>query len=131
SRIGDLYRLGHGFAQDFSATMEWYIKATDQHYAESEFHLGMVYLEGDRVLFDNYIALKWINRAVEHRDGSGWSDYAKAVSTFTRRCRSGLYKGYGAVSQTCVSRSFGCSATDGAMYFNGHGILQDYPKAFK
>ncbi|KAF9122185.1 hypothetical protein BG015_005626 [Linnemannia schmuckeri] len=77
-----MYFHDQSVVQDYVKAMEWCTKTADQHYAELELHIGMTYLEGDGVLVENFVALERINRSVEHRDGSGWSDYAQGCLYF-------------------------------------------------
>lgn len=92
-RLGVMYDLGQGVAQDDAEAAKWYRAAAEQGVADAQGTLAVMYRTGQGVQQDDVAAAKWSRRAAEQGDvGAQYSlgvmynlgkgvpqDYAEAV----------------------------------------------------
>jgi uncharacterized protein len=64
-KLGDMYDLGEGVAQDFKEAVKWYRAAAEQGNAQAQFALAEMYKNGDGVAKDIPTALKWYRSAAD------------------------------------------------------------------
>jgi len=64
-KLGDMYDLGAGVAQDFVVAAEWYLKAAEQGNAQAQFALAEMYKNGDGVERNMESALHWYRRSAD------------------------------------------------------------------
>jgi hypothetical protein len=65
SRLGLMYRNGHGVPQDDQQAVEWFRKAAEQGNAGAQANLGYLYETGRGVTRDDAEAVKWYRKAAE------------------------------------------------------------------
>ena len=71
-----LYSKGLGIEKDPKQAAEWYRKAAEQGFAESQVHLGFAYQEGSGVEKNDALAMEWYRKAAIQNDD--YAKYAKA-----------------------------------------------------
>jgi uncharacterized protein len=54
--------------EDDAEAVKWYRKAAEQGYANAQFNLGLMYLNGEGVPEDNVFAYMWFNLAAAQGD---------------------------------------------------------------
>lgn len=64
-RLGDLYKEGHGVAQDYAEAKKWYEKAAALGDMIAMDNLGYLYENGQGVAVDLEQALRWYQKAEE------------------------------------------------------------------
>ncbi|MCM8624499.1 tetratricopeptide repeat protein [Accumulibacter sp.] len=64
-RLGDMYDLGQGVAQDQREAVRWYALSARQGNAQAQFALAEMYKNGDGVNRDLQEALKWYRKAAD------------------------------------------------------------------
>ena len=64
-RVGEIYDLGRGVAQDYREAVQWYRRSAEQGYAQAQFALGEMYKNGDGVAKDLAQAAHWYRLAAE------------------------------------------------------------------
>ena len=64
-RLGEMYDLGQGVAQDYAQAVAWYRRAAEQGHAPAQFALAEMYKNGDGVTKDLTQAVKWYRRAAD------------------------------------------------------------------
>ncbi|KAG0197886.1 hypothetical protein BGX33_000252, partial [Mortierella sp. NVP41] len=84
--VGDLYRLGEGVPQDFSAAMDWYYKAAEEGDAEGQYRVAQLYDYGLGVPQDFEWAMDWYLKAADQ-------GYAPAQSSIGDLSPAGLHPG--------------------------------------
>ena len=128
NKLGMMYMLGKGVAQDYAQALDWFQKSADQGNAAAQCNLGWMYQNGKGVAQDYAQALDWFqksaaqgNAAAENKLGAMYmngrgvtQDYAQARDWFRRSAAQG-----NAAAQDNL----------GAMYLNGKGMAQDYAQA--
>lgn len=62
-RLGEMYDLGQGVAQDYRQAVVWYRRAAEQGYVPAQFALAEMYKNGDGVAKDLNQAVTWYRRA--------------------------------------------------------------------
>ena len=62
-RLGNLYYLGHGVAQNYATAVRWWTAAAEQGNATARCNLGVMYLAGFGVKRDDVLALMWFTLA--------------------------------------------------------------------
>src|SRR5262249_39385039 len=62
-RLGRLYDLGQGVAEDPAQAIAWYRKAADQGYPRAQFSLGLLYYRGQGGTRDYVQAHQWYSLA--------------------------------------------------------------------
>jgi TPR repeat protein len=65
-RLGEMYDLGQGVAQDYGQAVAWYRRAAEQNFAPAQFALAEMYKNGDRVAKDMQQAIRWYRRASDN-----------------------------------------------------------------
>jgi TPR repeat protein len=65
-RLGEMYDLGQGVAQDYRQAVAWYRRAAEQNYAPAQFALAEMYKNGDGVARDLQQAIRWYRRASDN-----------------------------------------------------------------
>jgi TPR repeat protein len=140
NKLGVMYALGHGVAQDFAEAVKWYClaadqgnaeavkwvsKAADQGNATAQFNLGVMYAQGHGVPQSDAEAVKWYRKAADQGDAHAQAslgviydqghsgvpqNYAEALKWFRKAADQGNAEG---------------QYNLGLMYASGHGIPQD------
>ncbi len=64
-KLGMMYNIGQGVAQDYNEAVNWFSLAADQGLAEAQYFLGLMYANGNGVSQDNNEAIKWFLLAAE------------------------------------------------------------------
>ncbi len=137
--LGDSYDHGD-IPRDLAEAAKWYRKAADQGHADAMVMLGLMYQAGRGVPQDDAEAAKWLDRAKKSDiaqaallPGTLWEaadlivgenafekgDYVKAARQF--RIAAEKNDGWSVIAQFYL----------GDMYYNGHGVPQDYSEAVK
>ncbi|MGH9809034.1 MAG: tetratricopeptide repeat protein, partial [Terriglobia bacterium] len=62
-RLGNMYSLGRGVAQDYGEAAKWLDKAADLGFAHAQFDLGVMYEKGRGVAQDYVQSYKWLDLA--------------------------------------------------------------------
>ncbi|KAF9313312.1 hypothetical protein BGZ91_006313, partial [Linnemannia elongata] len=128
--LGDMYRDGKGFEQDYQAAMEWYLKAAAQGHAEAQYNIGKLYYYGQGVRRDYAQAMDWCLMAANqghvhsqnkvgylYDNGEGVpQDYAQAMAWYLKAAEQGH-----APSQYNI----------GCLYDDGDGVPKDHAKAME
>ncbi len=81
-RVGVMYFMGQGVAQDAAEATRWFRKAAEQGQAESQYSLGMRYLLGESVVKDPKEAAHWFQLAAEQ-------GVPEAQASLALRCANG------------------------------------------
>ena len=68
NRVGEMYEMGEGIAQDKVEAVKWYQKASEQGYAQAQNKLGNTYYWGIGVTKDYAEAVKWYQKAAEQEN---------------------------------------------------------------
>lgn len=63
NRIGNLYYNGNGVVQNYATAVDYYTKAANKGYAQSQFYLGHCYDIGNGVEKDIDLAMAWYKKA--------------------------------------------------------------------
>lgn len=66
NRLGNLYYNGNGVAKDYSTAVEYYTKAANRGYSQSQLYLGLAYENGEGVVKDLDLAMAWYKKAAEN-----------------------------------------------------------------
>ncbi len=128
SKLGFMYKRGHGVEQDYEKAFEWYHKAAKQGFAEAQNNLGFMYALGDGVEQDDEKAVEWYRKAAEqghapaqydlgfmYANGIGVEqDDAQAVEWYRKAAEQGHTKAQYSLA---------------VAYANGDGVEQDDEKA--
>ncbi len=64
-KLGQMYHLGQGVAQDDKEAVRWYRKAAEQGLAEAKVNLGYMYYTGEGVVQHYKEAARWFRQAAE------------------------------------------------------------------
>jgi len=64
-RVGVMYFMGQGVAQDAAEATRWFRKAAEQGQGESQYSMGMRYLLGESVMRDPSEAVRWFKLAAD------------------------------------------------------------------
>jgi len=56
-----MYDKGQGVPQDYKEAVKWYRLAAEQGYAYAQYHLGLIYYQGNKVHKDYALAHMWWN----------------------------------------------------------------------
>lgn len=67
-RLGAMYSLGRGVAEDYTKTLLWWRKAAEQGHIQAQKNIGLLYDEGRDVERDFSEAAKWYEMAAERGD---------------------------------------------------------------
>ena len=130
SELAYMYSHGEGVPQDYSETLRWRRKATDQGYADGENGLGYMYFYGQGVPQDYQEAFRWYSKAADHGDAKAQNsialmyeqgqgvpqDYAEALRWYHK-----------AVDQNYARAQYNL----GNMYYYGRGIPRDLAEAYR
>ena len=65
ARIGLLYRIGQGVAQDYDEAERLWRLAAEQGFADAQSGLGFMYFNGEGVPENDAEAVKWWRKAAE------------------------------------------------------------------
>lgn len=102
-RLGEMYDLGRGVAQDYAQAVAWYRRAAEQGHAPAQFALAEMYKNGDGVPKDMQAAVRWYRRAADngsagaqlllgvlHEGGTGVrQDYVEAARWYRQSAEQG------------------------------------------
>jgi len=124
------YKKVANHAKDDKKSVEWYIKAAEQGNRDAQYHLGIMYVNGEGVPKDYKKAVKWYTKAGKqgepnaqynlgymYKHGLGvLPDYKKAVEWYTKAANQDYIK---------------AQSNLGFMYDSGQGVPRDYKKAIE
>lgn len=72
--LGLLYAFGgDDLPQDYGAARQWFEKAAAQQHGGAQYHLGLLYLDGQGVMRDDHKAWQWFERAARQDDARAQS----------------------------------------------------------
>ena len=80
-RVGVMYYMGQGVAQDTAEATRWFRKAAEQGQGESQYSLGLRYLLGQSVAKDSEEAARWFKPAAEQGIGAAAAALARQYAT--------------------------------------------------
>jgi TPR repeat protein len=63
-----MYSRGKGVLEDDEKTICWFKKAADQGHRDAQYHMGELYIKGQRVERDLKRAKYWIEKSLESTD---------------------------------------------------------------
>jgi hypothetical protein len=114
-KLGFMYQLGWGVAQNDTEAVKWYIKAAEQGDRTAQFHLGFMYANNRGVPLDNYAeAVKWFNLATE-QNYPGAREWRKNIV---------------AILHTAAQQGDAIAQVNlGIIYEKGYGVPQDRAEA--
>ncbi|KAF9129959.1 hypothetical protein BGW39_003615 [Mortierella sp. 14UC] len=126
--IGESYSNAKEVPKDFKAAMEWYLKATDQGYAEAQNAMGFIYNHGRGVPQDYGAAMAWYRKAANqglsiaqynigtlYEQGFGTpQNYQQAMEWYLEAAHQGHAASYNNI---------------GSLYHFARGVPQDYSLA--
>ncbi len=80
-RVGVMYVLGQGVAQDVAEATRWFRKAAEQGQAESQYSLGLRCQLGQSVAVDHQEAARWFKLAADQGIGAAAAALAREYAT--------------------------------------------------
>ena len=107
--LGVSYDYGLGVPQDYAEAVKWYRNAAEQGFADAQYNLGYMYATGEGVPPDFGEAANWFLMAAEQ----GHADAQKNLDILAEQ-------GVAEAQNTL-----------GLLYFDGHGVTQDFAEAAK
>ena len=144
--LGLLYHNGQGVAQDYTQSLYWTKKAAEQGSAAAQHNLAIAYGSGQGVTQDDAQALYWCKKAVEQGNAGGQDllgymyyngkgvaqDYTQALYWY----KKAMEEHGNAMTQNMLGimnvddiAEADAQSNLGLMYYEGHGVAQDYKQA--
>lgn len=129
ARLGFMYQVGSGVAQDDEEGMKWYRLAAEQGHAGAQFNLGFSYANGHGVELNYGESVKWLRRAAEQGHGEAQTNLAlrylngEGVARDRKRAMDWFRK-------AAEQEDAGAMLRLGWLYEDGEGFPQDYVRAY-
>jgi len=128
NRVGMMYAQGNGVSQDYSESVRWLRKASDQGFSAAQYNLSVMYERGNGVPHDDKEASRLCRLAADQ----GYANAQTALGLM-------YYRGQGVPQDYAEAVEWARKAADQGfavglnnlafMYFNGQGVPQSYPEA--
>ena len=110
---------------DFATALREWTPLAEQGHADAQYHIGVMYVQGDGVQQDFKTALRWFTLAAEQGNAS-----AQYNIGLMYHLGNGVTQDYDVAlrwyNQASEQGDEFAQYNLGAMYFNGEGVLQDY-----
>jgi TPR repeat protein len=156
--LGYMYELGWGVQKNYDEAIKWYTKAVEQGHAEGQRNLGSMYRYGHGVQKNYDEAIKWYRKAAEQGDAVAQSCLERMQEQglgTQQNYNTGMQEVPGKLTEAKRVQEQNCQdmhqqslnmPTDskapeqkdadgwynlGSMFYNSHGVQQNYSEAVK